>query len=163
MLVSRGPAFWSGWVMSALIHSAKKISKQRKWVRGCTNVKIGHERPKTLGWGVYTRVLLDRPEYKRHNGPLDFLFGQALFMGLLKNRLDQIAQVSKHQKTTQTSNRSCSGVLPRQTPMFGPCSWIRTHIDASTRCVGESSACISWPSLLVGVGDVSVDSLGKKD
>ena len=79
-----------------MIHSAKKISEQRKWVRGCTNVKIGHERPKTLGWGVYTRVLLDRPEYKRHNGPLDFLFGQALFMGLLKNRLDQIAQVSKH-------------------------------------------------------------------
>ena len=44
--------------MSALIHSAKKISKQRKWVRGCTNVKIGHERPKTLGWGVFTRVPL---------------------------------------------------------------------------------------------------------
>ena len=93
MLVSRGPAFWSGWVMSALIYSAKKISEQRKWVRGCTNVKIGHERPKTLGWGVYTRVLLDRPEYKRHNGPLDFLFGQALFMGLLKNCLDQFAHV----------------------------------------------------------------------
>ena len=86
MLVSRGPAFWSGWVMSVLIHSAKKISEQRKWVRGCTNVKIGHERPKTLGWGVYARVPLDRPEYKRHNGPLDFLFGQALFMGLLKNQ-----------------------------------------------------------------------------
>ena len=163
MLVSRVLAFWSGWVMSALIYSAKKISEQRKCGRGCTNVKIVHERPNTLGRVVYTRVPLDIPECKRHNGPLDFLFGQALFMVLLKNCLDQIVQVSNHQKSTQTSNRSCSGVLPRQAPMFGLCSWIRTHIDALTQCVGRSGACISWPSVLVGVGNVSVDLLGQKD
>ena len=68
MLVSRVLAFWSGWVMSALIYSAKKISEQRKCGRGCTNVKIVHERPTTLGWGVYTRVPLGRPAYTRHNG-----------------------------------------------------------------------------------------------
>ena len=163
MLVSRGPAFWSGWAMSALIYSAKKISEQRKCGRGCTNVKIVHERPNTLGRVVYTRVPLDIPECKRHNGPLDFLFGQALFMVLLKNCLDQIVQVSNHQKSTQTSNRSCSGVLPRQTPMFGLCSWIRTRIGASARCVGTSSVCIPCLSVLVGVGDVSVDLLGQKD
>ena len=91
MLVSRGPVFWIGWVMSALIYSAKKISEQRKCGRGCTNVKIVHERPTTLGWGVYTRVPLGRPAYTRHNGPLDFLFGQAIFMVLLKNCLNQFA------------------------------------------------------------------------
>ena len=48
--------------------------------------------------------------HHHHNGPLDFLFGQAIFMVLLKNCLDQFAQVSNHQKTTQTSDRSFSGV-----------------------------------------------------
>ena len=163
MLVSRVLAFWSGWVMSALILSAKKISEQRKCGRGCTNVKIVHERPTTLGWGVYTRVPLGRPVHNCHNGPLDFLFGQAIFMVLLKNCLDQFAQVSNHQKITPTSDRSFSGVWTRQTPMFGLCSWARTRIGASIRCVGTSGACIPWPCVLVRVGDVSVDSLGQKD